>query len=80
MTLLLDAHGFAAARELVEAKRRGERSELASDLSERWKREVLRAFEVLDDALVRSALKEEPPNAKEIEAWLVELRRCGLRA
>jgi uncharacterized protein len=75
VTRLLDAHGFGAALELVEAKRRGERSELAPDVSERWKRRVVRAFEVLDDALARSALPEEPPNAREIERWLVDLRR-----
>ena len=40
VTFLLEAHGFGAARELVEAKRRGERSELVGDVSERWKREV----------------------------------------
>ncbi len=80
VTLLLDAHGFGAALELVEAKRRGERSELAADVSERWKREVLRAFEVLDDALTRSMLTEEPPNVREIETWLVDLRRRGFGA
>jgi hypothetical protein len=80
VTLLLDAHGFGAALKLVEAKRRGERSELAADVSERWKREVLRAFEVLDDALTRSMLTEEPPNVREIEAWLVDLRRRGFGA
>jgi predicted nucleotidyltransferase len=80
VTLLLDGHGFAAARDLIDAKRRGERSELAGDVSERWKKEVLRAFEVLDDALARSVLKDEPSNVKEIEGWLVDLRRRGLAA
>jgi predicted nucleotidyltransferase len=78
VTLLLDAHGFSAARELVEAKRRGERSELAPEVAERWRKEVGRSFEVLDAALARSVLPEEPPNVPEIEAWLVELRRAGL--
>lgn len=78
VTLLLDEHGFAAARELVDAKRRGERSELAPDVAERWRKEVGRAFEVLDAALARSPLPEEPANVGEIDAWLVELRRRGL--
>lgn len=75
VTLLLDEHGFTAARELVEAKRRGERSELPAEIAERWRKEVVRAFDVLDDALARSSLPEEPRNAREIEAWLLDLRR-----
>jgi predicted nucleotidyltransferase len=78
VTLLLDQHGFGAARELVEAKRRGERSELADELSARWKLEVAHAFEALDMALARSALPEEPPNVREVDGWLVGLRRRGL--
>ncbi|MBI5069074.1 MAG: nucleotidyltransferase domain-containing protein [Deltaproteobacteria bacterium] len=75
VTLLLDEHGFSAARELVEAKRRGERSELPAEVAERWRKEVGRAFDVLDGALARSTLPEVPPNVREIEAWLLELRR-----
>jgi predicted nucleotidyltransferase len=78
VTLLLDAHGFAAARELVEAKRRGEKSELAPDVAERWKGTVGRAFDLLDSALQRSALPEEPSSAAELDAWLVRLRRASL--
>ena len=76
--MLLDSHGFGAARELVEAKRRGERSELTDDMSARWRVEVARAFDTLDAALARSALPEEPPNVREVDAWLVGLRRRGL--
>jgi predicted nucleotidyltransferase len=75
VTLLLDAHGFGAARELVTAKRRGERSELPAALAERWKGEVARAFQVLDDALARSPLPAEPSNVAEVESWLLQLRR-----
>ncbi len=75
--VLRDAHGFGAARELVDAKRRGERAELTS-IAERWRGEVARAFEVLDGALARSILPEEPPNVREVEAWLVRLRREGM--
>lgn len=78
VTLLLDEHGFGEARELVEAKRRGERSELPTELAERWKLAVTRSFQVLDDALVRSVLSEEPMNTGEVEAWLVALRRQAL--
>lgn len=76
VTLLLDAHGFGAARELVDAKKRGEGSELAPAVSERWKATVGRAFDLLDSALARSTLPEEPPNVADAEAWLVALRRA----
>lgn len=79
VTLLLDAHGFTAARELVEAKRRGEKSELDPDVAERWKGTVGRAFDLLDSALSGSVLPEEPPNFAEMETWLVSARRAGLR-
>lgn len=78
VTLLLDAHGFEAARELVEAKRRGEKSELAPDVAERWKGTVGRAFDLLDSALSGSPLPEDPPNAKDVEEWLVSTRRATL--
>jgi predicted nucleotidyltransferase len=77
VTVLLDAHGFGAARELVAAKRRGERSELPPPVAERWKSEVARAFDVLDAALTPSPLPADPPNVSELEGWLVELRRRG---
>jgi len=78
VTLLLDEHGFGAARELVAAKRRGERTELPADLVERWKGEVAQAFQVLDAALARSSLPPEPPNVADVESWLLQLRRRGL--
>ena len=76
--LLLDEHGFSAARELVDAKRRGERSELPAEIAERWRKEVGRAFDVRDGALARSHLPEEPGNVREIEAWLTDVRRRNL--
>jgi len=78
VTLLLDAHGFGEARELVAAKRRGERTELSPEVAERWKKRVTGAFDTLDAALTRSVLPEEPPNVAEVDAWLVALRRSEL--
>ncbi len=75
VTLLLDEHGFGAARALVEAKRRGERSELSPAMAEEWKAAIGRVFDVLDGALARSVLPEEPPNVAEVDSWLVALRR-----
>jgi len=78
VTLLLDEHGFGQARELVEAKRRGERSVLEPVLAERWRVAVARSFEVLDNAVARSVLPEEPANVREMENWLIELRKSEL--
>ena len=80
VTLLLDEHGFRAARALVEAKRRGERSELAPGLADEWKAAIGRALDVLDASLGNSVLPEEPHNTDEVEAWLVALRRRLLNA
>ncbi|GEN10123.1 hypothetical protein SAMN05443572_110281 [Myxococcus fulvus] len=77
VTELLDAHGFSEARELVEQKRRGEKSELPEALSEAWRARVARSFEVLDAALAASVLPEAPPSraVDALEAWMLELRR-----
>jgi hypothetical protein len=47
-------------------------------VAERWKAAVARSFDVLDEALARSALPGEPANAAEVESWLVALRRGGV--
>ncbi|QSQ16910.1 nucleotidyltransferase domain-containing protein [Myxococcus landrumensis] len=77
VTALLDANGFAEAHELVAQKQRGEKSELPDALSEKWRAEVTRSFEVLDAALGASVLPEEPPSAavEALEAWMLDLRR-----
>jgi DNA-binding ferritin-like protein len=71
----LDGHGFAAARELIEQKKRGERTDLPEEMSERWRQEVGRAFTVLDEALAASPLPEEPRDLDELDEWLLRLRR-----
>ncbi len=80
VTLLLDEHGLGAARALVEAKRRGERSELSRELADEWKVAIEQSFDVLDAALARSVLPEEPPNVAEVDSWLIALRRRVLDA
>jgi len=74
LTRLIDRYGLARARELIEAKKRGERSELAPEVAERWKAALDAAFTGLDQALARSPLPEECPNAGELDAWLVRFR------
>lgn len=78
LTALWDDHGFAAARELVEAKRAGERVDLTPEMSERWAAEVGRAFEALEAAHRSSVLPEDPRNEPDLNAWLLELRRARL--
>ena len=80
VNLLLDEHGLGAARALVEAKRRGERSELSAELAREWRVAIGRAFDVLDAALGKSVLPEEPPNVAEMDSWLIALRRRPLDA
>jgi uncharacterized protein len=63
------------AHELVATKRAGERVELTPELRDRWLGKVRRALAALDEALATSPLPEEAPNAAEVEAWLLELRR-----
>ena len=57
---LLDLYGFSSANELIEQKLRGESAELPVEMAEKWRKHIGRAFEVLDGALQRSALPEEP--------------------
>jgi hypothetical protein len=75
VTLLLDDHGFAGARELVERKRAGERAVLDMESRTRWMAELERAFEVLEAAFIASTLPDESPNRGELEGWLLEVRR-----
>ncbi len=76
LTALMDEHGFASARELLEIKLTGERAPLPAPVAARWLAEARRAFEILDGARDGSPLPDEAPNADELEAWLIELRRA----
>jgi hypothetical protein len=78
VTRLLDEYGLGEARALIEAKKRGERSELPPELVEYWKGGLGQAFTGLETALAASGLPEEAPNRAELEAWLIDYRRKGL--
>jgi hypothetical protein len=71
----LERFGFLHARELIERKRQGELAALDGSTIERWRREIGRAFEVLDEALTRSPLPEEPRGTAALDAWLLGMRR-----
>lgn len=78
LTRLLDEHGFADARELVVAKRAGERTAADPALLDAWRPRLATALGALDQALGKSVLPDEPPNAAALEAWLIEARRRRL--
>ena len=69
-------YGFDDARALIERKEAGERTVLEDQEAMQWTTRVHAALAVLDKALAKSTLPDEPPNADEIEAWLLALRRA----
>ena len=75
---LLDPYGFTEAREIIEAKRAGERYVFTEDLRLHWIEEGRRAFDVLDLALAASPLPDEAPNRDQLDEWLIDLRRALL--
>lgn len=75
---LLDEHGFAEARELIEAKRAGETIKLDADGSARWTERVTRVFAVLQEAHEKSTLPAEPEGVADLTAWLLAERRRQL--
>lgn len=76
VTGLLGEYGMADAAELVEHKRRGEKVDLPPGVAAHWRMRVERLFQMLDEAREASPLPEEPPNAAELEAWLLDVRRA----
>ena len=77
LSALLDDYGLREARELIDAKKRGEHAELEPQVAERWRSALGRLFEGLDAALGASPLPVEPENEAEIDAWLVDFRMRG---
>ncbi len=77
LSRLCEPYGFAAARELIDAKRAGEQVPLAADVWARWRGELDRATATLEQARRASPLPAEPPDdaAAAVEAWLVAVRR-----
>ena len=67
-------YGLDDAIELVEQKRRGEKSELSEVMRARWAKRLPVVFSRLDEAVATSSLPESPPNELDIEDWLVTER------
>jgi uncharacterized protein len=72
---LAEEYGFAEVRELIDAKRAGERVSLPAEIAERWTDEVKRAFGLLEEAHEKSALPADPRGAEDLEAWMLAERR-----
>lgn len=73
--VLAPRYGLDEVLELVELKRRGERSEVTG-LAERWLPRVDALFAALAQAEVDSVLPPEPRNARALEDVLVALREA----
>ncbi len=78
VTQLLARHGLSDALELVEQKRRGEKSELPERLATLWAGRIAEPFTLLERAEAESVLPVEPTNAEALEAWLVQQRLASL--
>jgi len=78
VTRLLDEAGLGHARELVEVKTRGERTELASGDRKRWLVDLEKVIRKLDEARANSTLPDEAKNTPEIESWLIDYRKKHL--
>lgn len=77
LTQLCDPYGFPGARELIVAKRAGEKVPLSDAAWARWRDELDRAIAVLVAAHRDSTLPVEPPDdaVADVEAWLIAVRR-----
>jgi uncharacterized protein len=78
VTLLLDQYALGDARELVAAKRAGERTAADPALLDAWRPRLDETLKALDKAHASSTLPEEPHDPALIEAWLVRVRRTRL--
>jgi predicted nucleotidyltransferase len=74
---LCEPYGFAAARELIATKRKGERVKLDAPEGARWLAEADRAIAGLRAAIGESVLPAEPSEAasRALEGWLLDVRR-----
>lgn len=68
-------HGFPDVPQLAAATREGLTLTQPAAVRESWMLEAERAFALLDRAHGRSPLPVDPPNAAEVDAWLVGVRR-----
>ncbi|MDP3232845.1 MAG: nucleotidyltransferase domain-containing protein [Myxococcales bacterium] len=78
VTKLVDVYGVSDVMALVEAKTKGEKAPLPTDLSLLWRERVKGLFTTLDAAKEASALPADaPPKAvRALDEWLLALRQA----
>ena len=79
LTLLLDTYDLGDARELIAAKRAGERVAADPALLEAWRPRLDSILGSIDEAHASSVLPEEPAQPDLAESWLIEARRSRLK-
>ena len=79
LTLLLDTYDLGNARDLVLAKRAGERVAADPALLDAWRPRLDRILVRVDEAHADSVLPEEPARLDLAERWLIEARRSRLK-
>jgi uncharacterized protein len=74
---LLDRYGLESARDLIAAKRAGERTAVDPAILEAWRPRLDAVLSGLDTARGASVLPDDPPAeaVRALEAWLVGVRR-----
>jgi hypothetical protein len=77
VTQLVDEYAVTGVSDLIEQKRRGEKSELPDALATEWRTRVEGFFLRLDTSMTEAVLPAEPtPKAADaLEGWLLDLRR-----
>lgn len=78
LTTIMDEYGFGDAADLIEAKKRGERTVLDDSDRQSWRKRLDGLFALLDRAHESSVLPDEPASTAELENWLIATRREGL--
>lgn len=78
LTTLLDEYGLGEARQLIAIKLSGERAPLHSELAASWEGRLHAVLDSLDREHEKSMLPVDPPNAEELEAWLLSVRKSRL--
>jgi predicted nucleotidyltransferase len=78
LTRLMGRYDLEDAVRLVERKKAGERVGLEPALLEEWRPRIDGLFTRLDAAQERSFLSQEPPNVRELQDWLLAVRRSRL--
>ena len=73
---IADEYGYADAKELIEAKKEGEKTILAEDTRTEWMSRFHSLFAELEAAHSESNLPEKPACVDELEEFLIDVRRA----